>query len=435
MAEKFIIEGGKKLEGVVRVKGAKNSVGNLFMATLLTDEPCVLTNVPKNKETDIAAELAGHIGSIVEREGNIVRIHTPEIKNFRVSELSRKNRIPILALGPLLSRAHEAEVPLLGGDKIGPRPVDFHIGALEKLGTEITITDFAYAAKTKGLTGGAIALPYPSVGATQNILLSTVLAEGLTTLTNAAIEPEVVDLIKMLRGMGALIEVDANRAIRVEGVQKLRGVKHHLIPDRLEAASFAIMAIATNGNILVEDAMQEHLAPLLNAIRKIGGEYSIEETGIRFYRKDSGSPHLLSLHIETDTYPGFVTDWQQPFAVLMTEGEGDSVIHETVYEDRFNYVEDLKRMGASIEVVPKCIGALPCRFQGKMYNHSCIIHGPTKLHPASIEMRDIRAGMAQVIAALTADGVSEVSGVEHIDRGYESIDTRLRMIGADIKRI
>ncbi|MBI2637364.1 MAG: UDP-N-acetylglucosamine 1-carboxyvinyltransferase, partial [Candidatus Sungbacteria bacterium] len=315
MVEKFIIEGGKKLDGVIKVRGAKNSVGNLFMATLLTDEPCVLTNVPNNKETDIVAELAGHIGSEILREGNTVRIHTPEIKNFRVSELSRKNRIPILALGPLLLRTREAEVPLVGGDKIGARPVDFHIGALKKLGAEITVTDSAYFAKTKGLKGAAITLPYPSVGATKNILLSSVLAEGKTSIINAAIEPEITDLIRMLQDMGALIEVDVNRMITIEGVPKLRGVKHTLIPDRLEAASFAVMAIATNGNILVQDAVQDNLAPFLNAIRKIGGEYSIEETGIRFYRKDSGRPNLLSIHIETDTYPGFVTDWQQPFAV------------------------------------------------------------------------------------------------------------------------
>lgn len=434
--EKFLIKGGKKLEGEIEVKGAKNSIGNLMMATLLTDEPCVLTNVPDNKETEIVSGICADIGSKIEREGNTLKIHTPEIKNSRVKEFSRKNRIPILALGPLLIRTGEAEVPLLGGDKIGPRPVDFHIGALEKLGAEIEITDSAYIARaTNGLGGATIVLPYPSVGATQNIILSAVLSNGKTTILNAAVEPEISDLIRMLQDMGAIIASAPNRVIAIEGVKKLRGVTHSLIPDRLESVSFAILAVAANGNIFVKDATQGHLAAFLNAIRKVGGEYEVSDGGIRFYRKSPSADFLNPIEIETDTYPGFVTDWQQPFAVLLTQAKGRSIIHETVYEDRFNYVEDLKRMGAQMEVHSRCFGDIPCRFQGKSYNHTCIINGPTKLNPAKIEMRDIRSGMAQVIAALIAEGESEIAGVEHIDRGYENIDGRLRSIGAQIQRV
>ena len=289
-------------------------------------------------------------------------------------------------------------------------------------------------ARTSGLIGASITLAYPSVGATQNILLSSVLARGKTVLANAAVEPEIKDLIHMLQDMGALIQYDTNRTITIEGVSSLRGVTHTLISDRLEAASFAIMALATNGNVLVKKAVQAHMIPLLNAIRKIGGDYNIEEGGIRFFRKEPDG-RLQALNLETDTYPGFVTDWQQPFAVLLTQCTGVSTIHETVYEDRFSYTEDLKKMGARMTVEPKCLGDLPCRFQGKMYNHSCLIEGPTPLRAARIEMRDIRAGMAHIVAALVAEGESHISGVEHIDRGYENIDGRLRAIGADITRV
>ena len=431
--ETFIIRGGKKLHGEIDVRGAKNSVGNLMMATLLTKDPCVLQNVPDNKETAIAIELCEQIGSIIRWTApGTLSVHTPVIRNNRVHGLSRKNRIPILALGPLLVRSGEAEVPLLGGDQIGPRPVDFHIGALEKLGAEIHVSDATYVARAAGLQGTALALPYPSVGATQNILLSSVLAHGTTVISNAAVEPEVKDLIHMLQDMGALIQYDTHRTITVEGVEALRGVTHTLIPDRLEAASFAVMTLATGGNVLVKKAVQAHLVPLLNAIRKIGGDYAIEAGGIRFFCKDMG---LVGLHLETDTYPGFVTDWQQPFAVLLTQCVGSSSIHETVYEDRFGYIDDLKKMGARMDVAAKCLGNLPCRFQGKMYNHSCLIEGPTPLRPATIEMRDIRAGMAHIVAALVAEGESHISGVEHIDRGYENIDGRLRAIGADITRV
>ena len=424
------------MEGEIEVKGAKNSVGNLLMATLLTDEPCVLTNVPDNKETEIVSGICADIGSKIEREGDILKIHTPEIKNSRVKEFSRKNRIPILALGPLLIRAGGAEVPLLGGDKIGHRPVDFHIGALEKLGARIEITDKGYVAGApNGLQGANIILPYPSVGATQNIILSSVMADGKTVISNAAVEPEIVDLVRMLQDMGSIIAIFPNRTINIEGVKKLRGVTHRLIPDRLETASFGILAIATNGNILARKALQGQLASFLNALRKAGGDYSIEEDGIRFFRHSNSGGFLKPLHIETDTYPGFVTDWQQPFAVLLTQADGESIIHETVYEDRFNYVEDLIRMGAKMRVETRCLGELPCRFQGKSYNHTCVINGPTKLNPAKIEMRDIRSGMAHIVAALLAEGESEISGVEHVDRGYEAIDTRLKAIGASIQRI
>jgi UDP-N-acetylglucosamine 1-carboxyvinyltransferase len=448
--EKLIIKGGKKLEGSVRVKGAKNAIGKMLMASLLTEEEVVLKNVPNNQETEIAIEICSQIGSEIEREGDIVRARTPKIKNSRVTELTRRNRIPILALGPLLARVGEGEIPFAGstiqpgsvaelqaavsktgGDKIGARPVDFHIASLQKLGAEVEVKESTIFAKTTKLTGANIILPYPSVGATENTVLASVLAEGNTTIKNAATEPEITDMIKFLQKMGAIIEFGANREIYIEGVKSLHGAEHSLLPDRIEAASFAIMAIATDGNIFIEGANQEHLITFLNTIRRMGGGYTVEEKGIRFFRENK----LRAAHVETDTHPGFATDWQQPLAVLMTQAKGSSIIHETVYEDRFGYTEDLRRMGAEIEILSKCFGDIPCRFQGKMYKHSAIIHGPTILRSANLEMKDIRAGMAHIIASLVAEGTSEITGVEHIDRGYEDIDGRIRSLGADIERV
>lgn len=428
--EKLIITGGRPLGGSVRLAGAKNSVNKLLVATLLTGEPVILENVPASGETEIVVELCENIGAKVERSGSKLAIHTPEIKNPRVKELSRKNRIPILALGPLLARVGYAEVPTLGGDKLGPRPIDIHIAVLERLGAKIEAANSTIKATTDGLRGGSIVLRYPSVGATETAVLSSVLAKGRTTIQNAATEPEILDMIKMLQKMGAIIELGSDRMIIIEGVDCLRGVKHRVIPDRNEAVSFGVMAIAAKGEILVEEAVQDHLITFLNSIRRVGGEYEITDQGIKFFRKGK----LTRLHIETDTHPGFMTDWQQPFAVLMTQADGESIIHETVYEDRFGYTEDLKKMGAEIKVIPQCLGSLPCRFQGKLYNHTALIKGRTPLRAANLEMRDIRAGMTHIIAALIAEGTSEITGLEHIDRGYEGIDERIKALGADIQR-
>ncbi|MFA5052916.1 MAG: UDP-N-acetylglucosamine 1-carboxyvinyltransferase [Parcubacteria group bacterium] len=429
--EKLVIKGGKKLTGSVQVKGTKNAIGKMLMASLLTKDKVILKNVPRNQETEIAMEICRHIGSEVKMEGEVVTIRTPKIKNSRVTELSRRNRIPILALGPLLARSGEGEVPMVGGDKIGPRPVNFHTAALEKLGAEVEIKESTIFAKAQKLKGSLIILPYPSVGATENTILAAVLAEGSTTVKNAAKEPEIIDMIKLLQKMGAIIELGANREIYIEGVKSLHGAEHALLPDRIEAASFAVMALATNGNILVSGANQEHMITFLNTVRRMGGEYIVENEGIRFFR---GS-RLQAVQLETDTHPGFATDWQQPLAVLMTQAKGTSIIHETVYEDRFGYTEDLRRMGAKIKVVTKCLGNLPCRFQGENHYHSAIFQGPTSLKGTELEMKDIRAGMAHIIAALVATSESEITGVEHIDRGYEGIDERIRDLGADIKRV
>lgn len=429
---KFIIQGGNKLEGEIQLAGAKNAATKMMIASLLTAEECTLKNFPGIGDAEITADLCRAIGSEISRSGSVFKIKTPEIKNSKVSGLSRRNRIPILALGPLLARVGEAEVPVLGGDKIGPRPVDIHFEALKAMGAEIEIGSESYRATAKnGLHGAKIALRYPSVGATENSLLAAVTAKGKTVISNAATEPEIIDLIKMLQKMGAIIELGANRTIYIEGVEKLSGVEHAILPDRNEAVSFACLAVAANGRVLVRGAIQEHLLTFLNVIRRMGGEYRVVPEGIYFWRKHN----LRSVEVETDTHPGYMTDWQQPLAIVLTQAEGVSKIHETVYEDRFGYANDLNLMGADIKVFTKCLGELPCRFSGEEHPHSTMVQGPTSLRPTNLKVRDLRAGIALVIAVLVADGRSEIDGIEELDRGYERIDERLRNLGASIQRV
>lgn len=431
---KFIVKGGRPLEGEIRLSGAKNGANKMMVVSLLTEEPCILENFPNIGETEITAELCRDIGSKIEISESRLTIQTPEIKNNRVLHLSRRNRIPILALGPLLARVGEGEVPILGGDKIAPRPVNLHIKALEALGAEIKVNSESYRATAKnGLHGAVIEFdfPIPSVGATESAILASVLAKGKTVLKNAALEPEIIDLVKMLQNMGAIIELGANRDFYIEGVARLHGVTHRVLPDRNEAVSFACLAIATKGKILVCDAVQEHLITFLNVVRRLGAEYSVVPEGIVFWRANSLKP----LSIETAVHPGFMTDWQQPLAVVLAQATGKSIIHETIYEDRFGYARDLNSLGANIEVSRECPANSHCRFNAKGFNHVVEINGLAKLRGGNMQVRDLRSGIVNLIAALTAEGESEIEGIEEIDRGYEKIDERLKKLGADIERI
>ena len=431
MPDKFVIKGGKPLYGEVKLAGAKNAISKAMVASLLTDEPCIIENVPAIGDVAIVVELLETIGSKVEIAGTTAKLQTPTIKNSRVLQLTRRNRIPILALGPLLMRAGEAEVPILGGDKIAPRPVDIHLEALSKLGAQLQITKDSYHAWAKNrLHGAEIELRFPSVGATENVLLAAVLAEGKTVIKNAALEPELLDLVKMLQKMGAIIELAPPRTITIEGVKKLHGVTHRIVPDRNEAVSFACLAIATNGRILVKEARQDDLITFLNVVRRLGAEYEVTDDGIAFSRPNS----LRALSVRTDVHPGFMTDWQQPFCVLLTQAKGISTIHETIYEERFAYANDLNEMGSKITVSTDCPAGEECRFAGKGFRHFAKIEGPTPLASKNLHVKDLRAGMVDILAALVAQGVSEVDGVDEIDRGYERIDERLRDLGADIRR-
>lgn len=429
----FVIHGGTILAGDVVLRGSKNAASKAMVASLLTEDACVIENIPFSEETAITRELCERIGSAVSFEDDhICRMTTPRIREHSVPELSRRNRIPILAIGPLLARGGVAEVPFLGGDPIGHRPIDFHLEALTRMGATIERREHSYHASASRLTGADIVLPFPSVGATESVLLTAVLAHGRTTVENAAVEPEVQNLIAMLQGMGAVISADAAaKRLEIEGVAALHGVRHRVISDRNEAVSFAVAALATGGNILLRGADAAHLAAFVAILEQMGGRVTEEKGGLLF----APAERWARIAVETAPHPGFMTDWQQPLAVLLTRAAGTSILHETVYEDRLGYLRDMGRMGARVDVSDECPEGRPCRFAGRSFNHVARITGPTALHGIDLAITDIRAGMAHVIAALSATGTSVISGIAHLDRGYEKLDERLRGLGADITRV
>lgn len=431
---KFLVSGGKPLHGNIKISGAKNAASKLLISSLLTDQPVHITNCPISiGEILVAKQMCEALGTKFRKfSDNEVMLQTKTLKSFAFSvSLGLVNRLGILTVGPQLNRAGSAEIPKPGGDKIGARPIDFHLDALKQLGAEVKENKSYYSLKSNQLHGANITLPFPSVGATENIIITSCLAEGKTFIQNAAIEPEIMDLIKYLQKMGAIIDVMTDRTIVITGVEKLNGCKHRVIPDRLEAASFACAAIATKGDITILDARQEDMITFLNSIRLIGADYEILDKGIRFFYKGKLKP----IFIETDVHPGFMTDWQPPFTILLTQVDGVSTIHETVYENRFGYISELKKMGAEIELYDKCLGSLKCRYKNTNYKHTAVIKGPTALTAANINVPDIRAGFSYLVAAILAKGETLVDGIHYIERGYENIEAKLRKIGANIKRV
>ncbi len=436
MGSYYEIEGGKPLTGKIKVSGAKNAATKQIVASLLTDEECILRNVPNIGDTRVTLDICQSVGLQYHwdnHQSDTLVLHTPTITTPEVPvAFSGLNRIPILLLGPLIHRYGKAVIPLMGGCNIGERPVDFHIQALEALGAQIVFEGDRYYAKADQLRGAIIELPYPSVGATENILLSAVLAKGTTLIKNAAIEPEIIDLIMLLQKMGAIIYTDVDRTIVVEGVKKLHTARHRVINDRIEAASFAVAAIITRGDVMIEGAEQAHMLTFLNKLRQVGGSFEIMERGIRFFHP--GTP-LKPIALETDVHPGFMTDWQQPFVMLMTQIDGLSVLHETVYENRFGYTKELQRMGAEVQLYKQCLGERTCRFKNRDHEHSCVVKGPTPLNAADITIPDLRAGFSYLIAAAVAKGVSQVHGIQYVERGYSNILQKFQELNANIKQI
>jgi UDP-N-acetylglucosamine 1-carboxyvinyltransferase len=429
----MILRGGQPLTGEITLRGAKNSLPKIMVAALLTGDRCTLRNVAGIADVAIVSDLIRALGGeVAERAPGVLSICAANVRPMERAVLktfSGKSRIPILACAPMLARFRESPVPSLGGCRIGSRPVDFHIRALQDLGA--TLHDEAGNAylTCDGLYGNKIRLDYPSVGATEQVILAAVLAQGKTELSNAATEPEIMDLIMALQKMGAIISVDVDRVITIEGVPELHGYDHAAVPDRLEAASWASAAVATGGRIFVRNARQLDMMTFLNQFRKIGGDFEVSDEGITFWRREAG---LRSTVIETDVHPGFMTDWQQPFVIALTQASGVSIVHETVYEERFGYVEALNRMGAQIQIYRECLGRIPCRFGQRNYQHSAVIVGPTPLHGAEINIPDLRAGFSYVIAALTAEGTSTLTNTNLIRRGYENLIPKLHALGAEI---
>jgi UDP-N-acetylglucosamine 1-carboxyvinyltransferase len=427
------VNGGKPLVGRVDLKGAKNLVTKAMVAALLADTPSVLKDVPKISDVEVVSRLLELHGVTIDFADNgDMKLDPRGVKQARMVDIDAhagSSRIPILFCGPLLHQLGEAFIPDLGGCHIGDRPVDFHLDVLRNFGAVIEKSpNGTRMSAPNGLHGAKVNLPYPSVGATEQVLLTSVRAKGLTELSGAAIEPEIMDLIAILQKMGAIISVDTDRVIRIEGVETLSGYTHRALFDRNEAASWAAAALTTGGNIFVGGAKQLEMTTFLNVFRKVGGAFDIEDDGIRFYQAGAD---LHPVVIETDVHPGFMTDWQQPLVVALTQAKGLSIVHETVYENRFGFTEALVKMGAQIQIYRECLGGNPCRFGQRNFYHSAVISGPTPLTGADIVVPDLRGGFSHMVAALAAKGVSNVSNVQLISRGYEHFLDKLGSLGAD----
>ena len=434
MSDSIRITGHKPLHGEITVRGAKNFVSKAMVAALLGSTPSTLRNVPDIRDVHVVTGLLALNGAQVDydSESGVLTVDPTDVTPAPADDVSvhaGSSRIPILLCGPLLHRLGSAVIPDLGGCKIGERPVDFHLEILEKFGAEIEQRGDGLALSAPhGLHGIKHRLAYPSVGATEQLLLTAVQAQGLTYVENAAVEPEIKDLIDTLQKMGAIISVDTDRSITIEGVDTMHGYDHTALADRIEVGSWASAALATHGDIFVHGAQQRTMGMFLNVFRKVGGEFDVLKDGIRFYHPGGD---LTAIALQTDVHPGFMTDWQQPLVVALTQAKGLSIVHETVYEQRFGFTEALVKMGATVQLYRECLGDVACRFGASNFQHSAAISGPTPLKAADIDIPDLRGGFSHVIAALAAEGTSTVTGAGIIDRGYENFRAKLTALGAE----
>ena len=434
-ADTVIFEGGKPLVGEVSVRGAKNLVTKAMVAALLADTPSTLKGVPAISDVAVVRGLLeAHAVSVTENADGELVLDPRGVKSAHFAEIDAhagSSRIPILFCGPLLHQLGEAFIPDLGGCRIGDRPINFHLDALRAFGAQLEKSYEGIRLKApQRLVGARVDLPYPSVGATEQVLLTAVRAKGVTELTNAAIEPEHIDLIAILQKMGAIIVVEPNRTIVIEGVETLQGYHHTALADRNEAASWAAAALATRGDIYVRGAKQQDLMTFLNVYRKVGGLFEVDDEGIRFRHPGEAIKPVV---IETDVHPGFMTDWQQPMVVALTQAEGRSIVHETVYENRFGFTDALVQMGANIEVYKEGIASITRRVPRRPLEQAAVVTGPTPLHGANIRVPDLRGGFSHVIAAVTAQGTSEVSNIGIISRGYEHLLQKLDGLGVSFE--
>ncbi len=433
VSDTMVVRGGRPVEGEIHVRGSKNALPKAMVAALLTTETCLVSNISAIRDIDVVDELVRLAGGSVEHRADGVAItadHFSALGEDDVMRLHAASRIPVLTTAVSLHRTGHAVVAAPGGCSIGPRPVDYHLNVLRAFGARDEHRTDIIELRVDRMRGARVTLPFPSVGATEQFLFASVLAEGDSELTNAAIEPEILDLIAVLQKMGAIISVEPNRTIRVTGVDQLGGFEHRVVGDRLEAASWASLALATGGTITVHGVQQQLLSTFLNVYRRAGGEFTVDATGetIEFRR---ARRMLRPLALETDVHPGFMTDWQSPFVTALTQAEGVSVVHETVYEDRLGYTDALRSLGAQIQVFTECLGPTRCRFGAANHRHSAVVVGPTRLHGAELVVPDLRAGFSYVIAAASADGESLIHGVDLLDRGYADFRTKLSAVGVD----
>lgn len=416
--DKLVIAGGRRLSGQIKISGAKNAVLPIIAAALLAETPSTLMEIPALDDVSTIGEVLACLGARVEhRAGGELYIDSGAVNSSEAPyELVRKMRASFLVMGPLLARRGHAKISLPGGCAIGTRPIDLHLKGFEALGAHVTLGHGAIEARAHHrLTGARIYLDFPSVGATENIMMAACLAEGQTILENPAEEPEIVDLATYLNSMGAKIRGAGTNVIRIDGVDSLHGAEHAVIPDRIEAGTYMVAAAVTDGDVLLENVVAEHLKPVIAKLKEAGVAVEEEEDRVRV----RGTGHRRAVDIKTLPYPGFPTDMQAQFMALMTVTTGTSIVTETVFENRFMHVDELKRMGANI----------------KIEGRSAVVEGVPYLTGCPVKATDLRAGAALVIAGLVAEGQTEIGCIHHIDRGYENMVGKLQQLGAAIKRV
>lgn len=414
--EKIIIEGQHRLAGEVTISGAKNSAIAIMPAAILSGSKCTIKNLPDIKDVAFLKDMLLQMGADITSDKSVMTIDTANINKLSIDfEMAKKMRASYYFLGALLGRFKKAEVAFPGGCDIGVRPIDLHIKGLEALGAKIKISHGVIKAKATELIGASIYLDIASVGATINIMLAAAMAKGTTTIENAAKEPYIVDTANFLNAMGANVKGAGTDVIKIKGVAALHGCEHTIIPDLMEAGTFMAAAAATKGDVLIKNVIPTHLEAITAKLKEMGVEVTENEDSIRI----KSSSRLKAVNIKTLYYPGFPTDMQQPISVLLSISEGTSIVTESIFESRFKYLDELKRMGAKINV------------EGRV----AVIEGINKLSGAPVSATDLRAGAAMVVAGLVAEGKTEISNIGYIDRGYEKLEDKLNKLGAKIHRI
>ncbi|PYZ92475.1 UDP-N-acetylglucosamine 1-carboxyvinyltransferase [Salipaludibacillus keqinensis] len=413
--DKLLVEGGHPLEGTVQISGAKNSAVALIPAALMADSTVTIDNLPDISDVETLSYLLEEIGGKTELDNDTLVIH-PEnmfsmpLPNGRVKQL----RASYYMMGAMLGKFNKAVIGLPGGCNLGPRPIDQHIKGFEALGAKVTNEQGAIYLQAEQLTGARIYLDVVSVGATINIMLAAVKAKGQTIIENAAKEPEIIDVATLLTSMGANIKGAGTNVIRIDGVDKLEGCRHSIIPDRIEAGTYMIIAASMGKAVTVDNVIPLHLESLSSKLREMGVHVEAKDDSIYIESRDKLSP----VDVKTLVYPGFATDLQQPFTSLLTKAEGSSMVTDTIYGARFKHIDELRRMGANIKV------------EGR----SALVNGGSRLQGAKVRASDLRAGAALVVAGLMSEGVTEITGVNHIDRGYAKLEEKLKGLGANIWR-
>jgi len=413
--EKIIVNKSMNLKGNIKVDGSKNSILPILAATLLSDEECILHEIPNLKDVEVMCELLKVIGAEVTRiNDSSLKIITKNIKNFEAPyELISKMRASFLVMGPLLARYGNAKIYMPGGCAIGTRPIDLHLKGFKALGAEVVSENGYVNSIAKNLVGSDIYLDFPSVGATENIIMGATLAQGETIIENAAEEPEIVDLANFINSMGGNIIGAGTKTIRIKGVKKLHKTEHTVIPDRIEAGTYMVAAVITGGDLIIENVLTSHIQPVIAKLREIGAH--IEEYDDKIRVTSNGI--IKPVDIKTLPYPGFPTDMQAQFMALLSIAEGASIVNETIFENRFMHANELMRMGVEV----------------KIEGNSAVLKGKSNLSGAKVKATDLRAGAALILAGLVAEGETEITEIQHIKRGYANIVEKLQKIGANIK--